>query len=153
MSNRHNVHAAVFVVLERDDTVFILRRANTGWADGMWTLPSGHIDQGQTAVEAAIVESKEEAGITILPEHLEFIHVHHVFDVYVNYYFRATQWEGEPMLGEPELCSEVQWCKRTELPQDTIMHVLKMISDVDAGLQFSDIENDPNPSSPETYVQ
>jgi hypothetical protein len=33
----------------------------------MWTIPSGHIDKGQTAVEVVIIEVKE-AGITIMPE-------------------------------------------------------------------------------------
>jgi 8-oxo-dGTP diphosphatase len=146
MSKRHPLHAAVFVVLERDKTIFLLRRANTGWADGMWTLPSGHIDQGQTAVQAAIIEAKEEAGITVKPEHMEFIHAHYVFDAYANYYFKATQWEGEPACGEPHLCSEVMWCKRTELPEDTIVHVTKMLESVDQGIAFSDIPNDPNPN-------
>jgi len=145
MSNRHPLHAAVFILLERKNKIFIMRRSNTGWADGMWTIPSGHIDKGQTAIEAAIIEAREEAGVVILPEHLEFIHAHYVFDAYANYYFRATHWEGEPSLNEPELCSEVQWCDKVTLPEDMIAHVTHMLTSVAEGDMFSDIPNDINP--------
>jgi mutator protein MutT len=146
MSTRHPLHAAVFIVLQRENKIFIMRRANTGWADGMWTIPSGHIDKGQTAVEAAIIEAQEEAGVTILPEHLKFIHAHYVFDAYANYYFKATHWEGEPCLNEPALCSEIQWCDIDALPEDMIAHVTGMLRSTAEGLMFSDTPNDPNPS-------
>lgn len=146
MSERHHVNAAVFVQLVKDGKTFLLRRANTGWADGFLTLPSGHVDKGDSVVEAAVKEVREEAGVTVKPEDLEFIHVHYVHDVYVNFYFRTSVWEGEPYLAEPELCSEVMWVEVTEIPSDTIMHVRKMLEQVTAGNHFSEIDNDPNPS-------
>ena len=145
MSERLNIRAAVFVVLERDGKIFMLRRSNTGWADGMWTIPAGHIDPGQTAVEAIQVEAWEEAKVRIEPEDLEFIHSHYVFDAYANYYFKALKWEGEPTLGEPHLASESGWFAYDALPTDTIMHVQQMLADVKKGKFFGDMVNDPNP--------
>lgn len=143
MSDRLNIKAAVFVVLERDGKIFLLRRLNTGWADGMWTLPSGHIDPGQTAIEAIQVEAREEAVVEIAADDLEFIHSHYVFDAYANYYFKATKWEGEPKIGEPHLASEAGWFAYDEIPDDTIMHVRQMLADVAKGRYFGDMANDP----------
>lgn len=132
---------AVFVVLERDGKVFLLRRANTGWADGYFTLPSGHIDQGETVREAAIKEAREEAGVEIALEDLQFIHVDYMRDKYVNFYFKVTTWQGEPIIGEPHLASESVWVGIDELPTDTIAQLKNMFACYKQKTYFSDIEN------------
>ncbi|MCA9324910.1 NUDIX domain-containing protein, partial [Candidatus Saccharibacteria bacterium] len=93
---RHVTCTAVFVLLERKEKYLFLRRANTGWSDGKLTLPSGHVDQGQTVRQAAAVEALEETGVVIQEEDLEFMFTHYVLDTYVNFYFKARRWEGEP---------------------------------------------------------
>ncbi len=140
--SRHPTHSAVFILIEKDDQYFFLRRKDTGWNDGMLTIPSGHIDKGQTARQAAIVEAKEEAGIDIEEEDLEFIFCHYIYDTYTNFYFKAKKWTGEPMLGEPHLCSEVLWIPKNELPNDVARHVLEMFAGVDQGEYFADSDND-----------
>ncbi len=145
-NTRHPFHVAAFVLLHRGDKTFILRRANTGWADGMWTVPSGHVEKGETPIEAAIKEAKEEAGVTIQAHDLKFVHVHAVDDVYINLYFTAEKWEGEPYLAEPEKYSEVAWVKLTELPEDTIVHIPKVVDAMRDGNYFSQMENDPRAS-------
>lgn len=140
---RHPTFTAVFVLLERDGKYFFLRRKDTGWNDGKLTLPSGHVDEGQTAKQAAITEAKEEAGIDIVEEDLEFVHAHYVYDNYTNFYFKATKWEGEPILGEPHLSSEIMWIPKDAIPDDVIMHVQHMLEEVEQGRYFSDVENDP----------
>lgn len=145
---RHLTATAVFVLLERDGKYFFLRRANTGWRDGFLTLPSGHVDKGQTVRQAAVVEAREEAGIEIKEEDLEFVHVHYTFDTYTNFYFKAKKWEGEPRLAEPDLCSEVLWVDKNAIPQDTIFHVRHMLGEIEKGNYFSDVPNDPGTGEP-----
>lgn len=140
---RHTVRVAVFVFLERDGKVFLMRRFNTKWAAGLLTLPSGHVELGERIVDAAVREVKEEAGVTVKPEDLEFMHVHYVQDIYSSFYFRATQWEGEAYCAEPELCSEVLWEPVDALPGDTIAQVRFMYKSYKEGISFSNIENDP----------
>jgi hypothetical protein len=70
--------------------------------------------------------------------------VHYVGDVYVNFYFKATVWEGEPHVGEPHLCSEAFWSPLTDIPDDTILHIRKMLADAQQGKYFSDVVNDPH---------
>ena len=140
---RHLTFTAVFILLERDGKYFFIRRANTGWNDGKLTIPAGHVDKGQTTRQGAITEAREEAGVTIKEEDLEFIHTQYVFDKYTNFFFRAQKWNGEPMLGEPHLCSEVLWVPKNETPEDVILHVRLMLEEVSKGNYFSDVPNDP----------
>jgi len=142
---RHIVRVAVFVLLLRDGKVFLLRRQNTGWADGMWTVPSGHVDAGETVPQAALKEVREEAGVLIKEEDLQFMHVQYVHDVYVNFYFKTEQWEGEPCVAEPELASECMWVRVDDLPSDLIYHIKAMLSETIEGNYFSGVQNDPNP--------
>lgn len=143
MRKYHLTRTAVFVVLERDGEIFMLRRLNTGWNDGKWTLPSGHVEKGETVKEAAVKEAKEEACVDIAEDDLEFIHVHYIHDVYTNFYFRASKWEGEPTLGEPHLASEAGWFRKDALSADTTRHVREMLAEVGKGSYFSDTPEDP----------
>ncbi len=146
MHERHTVRIAVFVLLKKDEKIFMLRRANTGWADGMWTIPSGHVEKGETVIEAAIKETKEEAGVSVLPEDLRFVHVHAVGEEYVNFYFVASAWEGDPHLAEPDTCSEVAWVSIDSIPVDTILQVRSLIKEIRCNNYFSEIKNDPTAS-------
>lgn len=144
---RHTVRAAVFVLLLKDGKMFLLRRQNTGWADGMLTVPSGHVDAKETIPEAAIKEVREEAGVLVKEEDLEFMHVHYVHDTYVNLYFKAEKWEGEPSVAEPELASECLWVPVDDLPHDVIYHIKAMLRETTQNNYFSGVENDPNPTN------
>jgi ADP-ribose pyrophosphatase YjhB (NUDIX family) len=52
---RYALNASVFVVVRRGDDILLLRRANTGWNDGQWSLPAGGHDGGETLEQAAAV--------------------------------------------------------------------------------------------------
>jgi len=52
------------------DTALFLRRGNGGDHPNEWSIPGGKIEDGETAEEAAIRETLEEAGIEVKPEML-----------------------------------------------------------------------------------
>jgi 8-oxo-dGTP pyrophosphatase MutT (NUDIX family) len=59
-----NTHVRVGVgVVVRDEKgrVLLERRSDCGW----WGLPGGRIEPGESAIEAAVREVKEETGLTI----------------------------------------------------------------------------------------
>jgi 8-oxo-dGTP pyrophosphatase MutT (NUDIX family) len=58
--------AAVSVVLDADDRVFLHERGDTG----QWCLPGGSAEPGQTFSEAAAAETSEETGLRVDPAHL-----------------------------------------------------------------------------------
>lgn len=142
MSERHLTRTAVFVILEKDDKIFFLRRANTGWADGMLVVPSGHVDQGDQVTEAAVKETKEEACVDVEIEDLEFVHVDYLRDEYTNFYFKAKAWSGEPKLGEPDLASEAIWIDKNEIPEDVTPQLRRLFRQMEGGSYFSEIERE-----------
>jgi len=139
MTDRHLTRTAVFVLLERDEKYFFLRRANTGWSDGLLTLPSGHVDQGSFVREAAVAEAKEESCVDIDADSLKLIHVDYLRDEYINFYFKAREWKGEPALGEPDLASEAMWISKNNLPDDMIPQLHNFFKELELGNIFSEM--------------
>ena len=144
MPKYHLTRTAVLVILEKDEKIFFLRRKNTGLNDGELTLPSGHVDKGESVLHAGVREAKEEAGVAVKEKDLVFIHAHYCRDIYTNFYFRATQWEDTSVLNEPDLASEGVWISKDGIPNDVIFQVRHMLEEVKKGNYFSDIDIEDN---------
>jgi 8-oxo-dGTP diphosphatase len=116
--DRFHLIAAVFILLAKDDKVFLIKRANTGWEDGKWSIMGGHLDGNETAVHAAIREANEEAGVVIKPEELQFFNVAHIItnSERIHLSFVSYKWDGEPKNNEPDKASEVGWFSMDNLP-------------------------------------
>lgn len=57
--------------------MLLLRRANTGYQDGKYSLIAGHLDGDEVAKDGMIREAKEEAGIAVASESLKLVHLAH----------------------------------------------------------------------------
>jgi 8-oxo-dGTP diphosphatase len=53
-----------FVYLEKDEQVLLLQEGGR-LAHGLWSLPGGHVDDGETFEEGAIREALEESGYAV----------------------------------------------------------------------------------------
>lgn len=110
------------LLLIRDDQVFLLLRANTGYRDGQYCLPAGHKEEGETARQAAAREAWEEVGIAVEIADLECVHVLDRLDEdeRLSFFFRARQWTGEPANAEPHKCDDARWFPLDALPPNMI---------------------------------
>ena len=123
MTERHLTRQAVFIVLRNEKGEILLQqRANTGYLDGYWDLPSGHIEYGESLRDCAARETKEEVDVDVSPEDLSLIHIEqfYVEKDYVNYTFEAKQWNGTPSIAEPEKCSAIGWFAVDALPDKCV---------------------------------
>ena len=114
---------AVFIVIRnKKDELLLQQRANTGYLDGYWDLPSGHVEYGESLRNAAARELKEEVGVAVLPEDLSLIHIEqfYVEKDYVNYTFEEKEWSGDPEIGEPQKCSAIGWFAVNALPDNCV---------------------------------
>lgn len=98
------------------DKILLCRRAIEP-RRGMWTLPAGFMENGETVAEAALRETREEANADIdLGEMYTLISVPHINQVHVVY--RASLRNLEFSAGEESL--EVRLFAETEIPWDEI---------------------------------
>jgi 8-oxo-dGTP pyrophosphatase MutT (NUDIX family) len=58
------VPAVRLLVVDDQDRVLLLKRDNTAYEQGLWCLPGGKVDYGDTAEETAVAELKEETGLS-----------------------------------------------------------------------------------------
>jgi ADP-ribose pyrophosphatase YjhB (NUDIX family) len=116
----------------------LLRRFNTGYADGQYSVPAGHLDGGETVIAAARREGQEETGVSIEAEDVVFSSVVHRKDgdERVDFFVHVREWQGEPANTEPDKCDELRWANVDELPDDVIPYVRKAIQNHRDGIRF-----------------
>lgn len=144
MSSRHTVIPAVWmIVMNEKDQVFMLRRANTGWRDGWWTVPAGHVEKEEGPTGAAIRELKEEAGIIAKPEDISdplvyFYPEDERINERVSVFFAVRTYQGEPSNVEPQKADAAQWFDVDELPELVPPLLRRAFKDFRDGVRYSE---------------
>ena len=110
---------AVSAAIVRDGKLLVVRRARAP-AHGLYTLPGGVVEVGETLMEAVAREVREETGMTVEPVALAGFREALVRDAqdrverhFVILCFAARWQAGEPVLNE-EL-DEARWIDPAEL--------------------------------------
>lgn len=106
------------VFLIKNNAVLLGKRKNC-YGDGMWGLPGGHLEYGESIIECAKRELKEELGIEGLE--LKLISIIDNIDErghYVHISFLLERFLGEIQCMEPDLCYEWKFFDISNLPQE-----------------------------------
>lgn len=119
------IPTGVHVVFERDGKVLLMRRAGTGFFDGLWSLPGGHVEEGESLRDTARREVAEEIGVSLRDEALDVLGVvHRRSDTNrIDFFLRASHWAGEPVIAEPGKCDALAWYARDALPAQTVPYI------------------------------
>ncbi len=144
MADRPVLIPAAYIFLEKDGKFLLMRRANTGYEDGNYQNPSGHVEAGETPSETAIRETKEEVGVTIAPQDLEFVHTAVRLNkertcFRIAFFFRAKKWKGEIQNMEPEKCDDLLWVSPDDLPSNTVSLIRNVLTSIQKGETFSEV--------------
>jgi ADP-ribose pyrophosphatase YjhB (NUDIX family) len=128
----------VHLLFFREEQVLLLRRFNTGYGDGQYSVPAGHLDGGETVVAAAAREGFEETGVHIEASDIAFSSVVHRKDgdERVDFFVHVRHWQGEPTNTEPDKCDELRWVNVNELPDNVIPYVRNAIRNHLVGVPF-----------------
>lgn len=126
MKERYMLRCAVFLILTKreNDKEFVLlqKRFNTGLLDNMYDVScSGHLEAGETLIQAMIRETKEEIGIDICKEDLTYsstMHAKFTDAEYLLVTFSANSYKGNPSIMEPDKCSDLSWFEIDNLPDN-----------------------------------
>lgn len=132
----------VCVLLTRSDgSVLLGERKGTGFADGQYGIPGGHLEADESASQGAARELKEEVGVLIDPHDLVCAHVAHHRNgegkTRIGFFFTTTRWQGTPTNMEPDLCSGLSWIDPEHLPENTIPYIATIIGRIRSGETFS----------------
>ncbi len=143
-NERHQVAIALFVAFLKDDQVLLSRRFETGFMDGSYDLPAGHLEPGETIKNAAVREVREELGLDIDGEKLSLFHINqsnYYGTPYINFMFSIKDWRGVPKICEPDKSDDLRFFDLDKLPSDLTPHVkeaLVHISDQEISYSFID---------------
>ena len=122
------VPASYLMLLQRGK-VLLLRRYNTGYEDGKYSVAAGHLELGETFTQCLIREVEEEIGIVLSPEDVEMVHAMHRNSGTANngnrmdMFFVARKWEGDIENREPNKCDDVSWFDLDDLPENIIPYM------------------------------
>ena len=96
-----NKKVAVIFVIKKGSEYLFQKRTNTGSQDGWYMMPGGHVDEGESVMDAAVRELKEELDIVVAPEDLKFKLVKPEKS-HISFFFEVIQYQGEIKNNEPE---------------------------------------------------
>lgn len=124
--DRQRPFLAVYCLLEVDNTLLIMQRKNTGYADSMWSVPSGHVDGDESVRSAASRELREETSLIVKPFEWSFHAVMHRKShdrQVIDFFLKANQWQGSLQNVEPEKCSALMFVDLDSLPENFLPYV------------------------------
>lgn len=109
---------------------------------GNYTLVGGNIESDETAIQALIRESEEEAGIILKEKNLQLAHVLHKNTSKgqrMTLYFKANKWQGNFSNKEPQKFKGVTWFSLENLPNELTATVRHVINQYRKGQLYSEL--------------
>jgi len=111
MTRTENVELTVLCLIQTEDAYLLQDRVKKDWKG--YTLPGGHVEPGESIVDAVVREMKEETGLTVHHPKLCGLKQFPIDNGrYLVFLFEADEFEGE-------LCSSeegaMHWVKKSDL--------------------------------------
>jgi 8-oxo-dGTP pyrophosphatase MutT (NUDIX family) len=118
------------------EQVLLQLRAGTGFMDGHWAAAAaGHVEAGESAVQAACREAAEELDVEVTAADLEPLTVMHrtqgsgdPIDERVDFFFACRRWSGEPRIVEPHKSAALEWFDLASPPEPVVPHELSVLT-------------------------
>lgn len=130
---------ATYMILRDGNKIAFLLREHTRWMNGNYSLPSGRVEEGESFVQTAVREAKEELGIDVAETD-----VHHILTMqrlstddehqhWVDLYFEIKKWEGEAYNAEPDVHGELKWFDPKQLPKNVVYNIPFAFEQIEKG--------------------
>jgi len=114
------MHEVVVAALVREGRVLLVHRSpNRGAYPGVWDLPGGHIETGETELAALTREMHEELGVQIATGsaiHLCRLDAGRGGESVRLSAWLVGQWRGTPTNVAPDEHDEIRWFRLEEFP-------------------------------------
>jgi mutator protein MutT len=141
---RYKAVPASYLILIKDNKILMQRRFNTGYEDGKYSLPAGHVDAGENFTQCVVREIKEEIGITLKAEDVKVAHTMHRNSAEgeignrIDVFFTAEKWEGNIENKEPQKCDDLSWFDLDNTPENVIPYIKHVIDCIKNNVFYSE---------------
>ena len=113
MSRTENVELTVLCLITDGDRLLLQNRTKKDWTG--YTLPGGHVESGESFVNAVKREIREETGLEIKNPRLAGVKQFPIEGGrYVVFLFRADEYTGSVVSSEE---GQMEWVERSRLPE------------------------------------
>lgn len=131
MDRTERVELAVLCLLTNGDRILLQNRVKRDWKG--YTLPGGHVEPGESFVDAVIREMREETGLTVKNPKLAGVKQFPIENGrYVVLLFKAEDYEGVLRSSNE---GKMEWFRYDELPSlttvDDFDELLTVINSLD----------------------
>lgn len=126
-----NVELTVLCLVQDGNKILLQNRVKDDWKG--YTLPGGHVEAGESFVDAVIREMKEETGLTIKKPRLVGVKQFPIDNGrYIVLLFKATKYEGSIASSDE---GEVEWIEIDRLSEintvEDFRELMKVMNDPD----------------------
>ena len=106
--------------------------------DGKYEIScSGHLEKGESLLNAMIREAKEELGIEIQEKDLQLVFVNHSYkEDYIQIYFTTQKYKGSPQIIEKDKCDDLRWFNINNLPNNIMDRIERVIKCIESGVLY-----------------
>lgn len=114
MSNPQTLKLVAGCILQKDGK-YLLVQEKLPKAYGKWNLPAGHVDPGESTVDAAVREVQEETGLTVEADKEVFSEA--ITERDREFHIFTAQIVGGTLSVQPEEILDAQWFSMDEIYQ------------------------------------
>lgn len=144
MSERFKLIGGVFVIILKDGKVLMELRKNKFDA-GLYSLVGGCMENGETVLQAAVREIKEEVNLEIRESDLKVVSVLHRMTPRpdnwqsIEFVIVTDKFSGTAGLMEKDVCGDLKWFSLDRLPENISHYAKQAIDNYINNVGFSEI--------------
>lgn len=129
MQRTENIELTVLCLIQDGTKILLQNRVKKDWQG--YTLPGGHVETGESFVDAVIREMKEETGLNIINPKLAGVKQFPIDGGrYLVLLFKATEFSGEVISSDE---GKMEWIEYSQLSEvdavDDLEDLLNVIND------------------------
>lgn len=142
MSERFKMIGGVLNIILKDNKVLMMLRQNK-FDTNLYSLPGGCLEHGETVVDGAIREIKEEVDLDVEAQDLEVVSAMHRITPWdwhsTEFVLVCKTFSGQPKIMEHDKCSDLQWFELKNLPENISLYAKQAINNYINNESFTEI--------------